>query len=77
MATLVIIKTVAYIQSGSISILASLTDSILDSVVSIMALATIVYAQRPADEDHRWGHGKIEAVSAWYKPRSFSVGRLF
>ena len=49
-ATLVIIKAVAYFQSGSVSILASLTDSVLDSLVSMMALATIVYAQRPADE---------------------------
>ena len=40
-ATLVLIKAVAYFQSGSVSILASLTDSVLDSLVSMMALATL------------------------------------
>ena len=76
-ATLVLIKAVAYFQSGSVSILASLTDSVLDSLVSMMALATIVYAQRPADEDHRWGHGKIEAVSALVQASIIFGGSAF
>ena len=76
-ATLVVLKTIAYLQSGSLSILASLTDSILDSLVSVMAFATIVYAQRPADEDHRWGHGKIEAVSALVQASIIFGGAAF
>ena len=63
-STLVLLKLFAYAQSDSVSILTSLTDSLLDVVVSLMALGSIVYSQRPADEDHRWGHGKMEAVYA-------------
>ncbi|MBT6176560.1 MAG: cation diffusion facilitator family transporter [Deltaproteobacteria bacterium] len=76
-ATLVVIKTIAYFQSGSMSILASLTDSLLDSVVSVMALVTILYAQQPADEDHRWGHGKMEAVSALVQASIIFGGAAF
>ena len=76
-ATLVFIKTIAYFQSGSVSILASLTDSLLDSLVSVMALVTILYAQQPADEDHRWGHGKMEAVSALVQASIIFGGAAF
>lgn len=61
---LVCIKAIAHYKSGSISILASLTDSLMDSLISVMALGSILYADRPADAEHRWGHGKIEAVAA-------------
>ena len=76
-ATLVVIKAIAYAQSSSVSILASLTDSLLDSLVSVMALVTILYAQQPADEDHRWGHGKIEAVSALVQASIIFGGAAF
>ena len=76
-AVLVVLKAIAYFQSGSVSILTSLTDSVLDSFVSLMALASIVYAQRPADEDHRWGHGKIEAVSALVQASVIIGGSAF
>lgn len=84
---LILAKTGAYFASGSASILSSLVDSILDSLISIMALLSIYYARRPADEDHRWGHGKMEAVSALFQSAVIigggaflvfeSVGRLF
>ncbi len=74
---LIIIKAYAYYQSGSLSILSSLTDSILDSIVSIMVLASLFYARRPADEDHRWGHGKMEAVSALFQSAIIAGGAAF
>ena len=64
---LIVIKAHAYHTSGSVSVLSSLIDSILDSAISVMALASLYYARRPADEDHRWGHGKMEAVSALFQ----------
>ncbi|MBK9585793.1 MAG: cation transporter [Alphaproteobacteria bacterium] len=64
---LIFAKSLAYYASGSSSVLSSLTDSIMDSFVSLMALGSIYYAQRPADEDHRWGHGKMEGVSALFQ----------
>lgn len=74
---LILIKTYAYYQSGSLGILSSLTDSIMDSLVSIMALASIYYAKRPADADHRWGHGKMEAVSALFQSAVIAGGGVF
>ena len=64
---LIFAKSLAYYASGSSSVLSSLTDSVMDSFVSLIALGSIYYAQRPADEDHRWGHGKMEGVSALFQ----------
>ncbi|MBI1300825.1 MAG: cation diffusion facilitator family transporter [Alphaproteobacteria bacterium] len=74
---LIVLKSFAYFQSGAVSILTSLIDSIMDSLVSAMALASIFYAQRPADEDHRWGHGKMEAVSALFQAAIIVGGSAF
>lgn len=64
---LVAIKTYAYMQSGSASILASLVDSISDSAISLMSLSAIRYSLKPDDEEHRYGHGKIEGFAALFQ----------
>lgn len=74
---LILAKTFAYYASGSASILSSLTDSVMDSFVSLTAVLSIVYASRPADEDHRWGHGKMEAVSALFQAAVIVGGGAF
>lgn len=74
---LIVIKGYAYYESGAVSILSSLIDSVLDSLVSIMALSSIYYARRPADADHRWGHGKMEAVSALFQSAIIVGGGAF
>ena len=74
---LIIAKSYAYYESGAVSILSSLTDSLMDSIVSLMALGSIYYARRPADEDHRWGHGKMEAVSALFQAAIITGGGAF
>ncbi|WP_462384205.1 cation diffusion facilitator family transporter [Pseudomonas sp. Marseille-QA0892] len=60
---LVIIKAIAWWTSGSVSLLAGLTDSLLDSAASLLNLIAVHYALRPADDDHRYGHGKAEALA--------------
>ncbi len=62
-STLIIAKAVAWWLSGSVSLLAGLTDSLLDGAASFLNLLAVHYALRPADEDHRYGHGKAEALS--------------
>lgn len=74
---LICIKAWAYFATGSVSILSSLIDSVVDSLVSVMALMSIFYAHRPADEDHRWGHGKMEAVSALMQSAVITGGGAF
>lgn len=60
---LVLAKAVAWWMSGSVSLLAGLTDSMLDAVASFLNLLAVHYALRPADDDHRFGHGKAEALA--------------
>lgn len=57
-------KIVAYLMSGSVSVLSSLIDSIADIMMSIMALISVKMSLKPADECHRYGHGKIEGLFA-------------
>ena len=60
---LIVAKAIAWWMSGSVSLLAGLTDSLLDGAASFLNLLAVHYALRPADEDHRYGHGKAEALS--------------
>lgn len=57
------LKLAAWLASGSVSLLASLVDSTMDSLVSVINFFAIRYAMEPADEEHRFGHGKAEAVA--------------
>src|SRR5476649_2288206 len=60
---LILTKATAWWLSGSVSMLAGLTDSLLDGVTSFLNLLAVHYALRPADNDHRYGHGKAESLS--------------
>ncbi|KJK08576.1 MULTISPECIES: cation diffusion facilitator family transporter [Pseudomonas] len=60
---LILTKAVAWWLSGSVSLLAGLTDSALDGVASFLNLLAVHYALRPADDDHLYGHGKAEAMA--------------
>ncbi|MFV3368797.1 cation diffusion facilitator family transporter [Pseudomonas sp. NY15435] len=61
--TLIVAKAIAWWLSGSVSLLAGLTDSLLDGAASFLNLLAVHYAIRPADDDHRYGHGKAESLS--------------
>lgn len=61
--TLIVAKGIAWWLSGSVSMLAGLTDSALDGITSLLNLLAVHYALRPADDDHRYGHGKAESLS--------------
>lgn len=60
----VLAKAWAWLESGSAALLSSLVDSSMDTLISFTNLLAIRYALRPADHDHRYGHGKIEGVAA-------------
>lgn len=61
---LIAIKLVTWFLTDSVSIMASLLDSIMDSLASLVNLVAIRYAIKPADDEHRFGHGKAEALAA-------------
>ncbi|WP_068113656.1 cation diffusion facilitator family transporter [Tropicimonas marinistellae] len=63
-AVLVGIKLWALGHTGALTIAASLADSAIDLMMSFAGLAAIVYASRPPDEDHGFGHSSAEDLAA-------------
>lgn len=61
---LVALKSWASWQTGSAAMLGSLADSALDLLASCVTLFGVWYAAQPADREHRFGHGKAEAIAA-------------
>ena len=60
---LVIVKIVAWLMTGSVSLLASLIDSLMDGLASLINLIAVRYALVPADKEHPFGHGKAEFLA--------------
>lgn len=61
--TLILLKTWAWQTTASVSLLASLLDSIMDAAASVINFFAVRYALMPADADHRFGHGKAESLA--------------
>ncbi len=70
---LIITKTWAYWSTGSVSLLGSLLDSMLDGVTSLINFIALRFALVPADDDHKFGHGKLESIAALAQS-AFMVG---
>lgn len=62
--------------TGSTAMLGSLADTALDLLASVITLIGVRVAARPADDDHRFGHGKAEAVVALFQVIIISVSAL-
>ncbi|GAB4289750.1 MAG: CDF family cation-efflux transporter FieF [Methylophaga sp.] len=60
---LILAKLIAWFVSDSVSILATLVDSSLDVLASVINLFAVHHALQPADREHRFGHGKAEALA--------------
>lgn len=63
-AVLIVVKTGAWWTTDSVAMLSSLVDSLLDVGMSLVTLLAVQKAAKPADREHRWGHGKAESVAA-------------
>ncbi|MEX1660273.1 cation diffusion facilitator family transporter [uncultured Thioclava sp.] len=63
-AVLVALKLWALWQTGALSVAASLADSAVDLIISAGGLAAILYAAKPADDDHAFGHSSAEDLAA-------------
>ncbi len=61
---LVLAKLWALGQTGSLAVAATLADSALDLMVSLGGLVAIIYAAKPADDDHNFGHTSAEDLAA-------------
>jgi len=60
---LIAAKLIAWLWTGSVSILATLVDSTLDAAAALINLMAVRHALQPADEQHRFGHGKAESLA--------------
>ncbi len=63
-STLILTKFIAWLITGSATVLGSLADSGLDLLGSMIAFGAVRYASAPADQDHRFGHDKAEPVAS-------------
>lgn len=64
---LLCLKTFAALHTGSVAMLGSLADTGLDVLASLVTLYGVKLAAEPADHDHRFGHGKAEALAALFQ----------
>jgi len=60
---LIVAKVAAWTLTDSVAVLSSLVDSFLDAAASLITLFAVRYAVEPADREHRFGHGKAEALA--------------
>lgn len=61
---MVAMKGFAWFVTGSVALLGAFLDAIMDLSLSVMNFFVIRHAQTPADREHRFGHGKAEALAA-------------
>lgn len=72
--TLILLKVVAGALTGSVAILTEAVHSCIDLLASLVAFFSVRKADAPADEDHRYGHAKIESLSAAIEAMLILVG---
>ncbi len=61
---LIAAKLVVWISTGSVALLSSLVDSLVDIAASLLNFIAVRHAIVPADREHRFGHGKAEPLAA-------------
>ena len=61
---LIAAKLVVWISTGSVALLSSLVDSLVDAAASLVNFFAVRHATVPADREHRFGHGKAEPLAA-------------
>lgn len=74
---LVMAKMLVWFFSNSITILASMTDSMMDLVTSVINYIAVRFAIKPPDEDHNYGHAKIEALAGLAQCAFISASAIF
>lgn len=74
---LIIVKVFAWWKTGSITILAAMTDSLVDLLASITNMFVLRFALQPADDEHTFGHGKAESLAALAQSAFISGSAVF
>ena len=76
-AILVAIKIWAWQATDSVSLLSSLVDSTLDVLGSLITFVAVTVSLKPADKEHRFGHGKAEGLAALAQSLIIAASALF
>lgn len=76
-AFLIVLKTATGLLTGSISVWASLLDSAMDIFASTINFFAVRAAARPPDEDHAYGHGKVESLAGLFQAVVITISGLF
>jgi len=71
------LKFLSYVLSGSVALKSDAIESIVNVVAAVFALGAIIFAGKPADKDHPYGHGKIEHFSAAFEGGLISLAAVF
>jgi cation diffusion facilitator family transporter len=74
---LIALKTSSGWVTGSISVWASLLDSVLDLFASTLNFIAVRASSRPADEDHAYGHGKAESLTSLFQALVIGASGIF
>jgi ferrous-iron efflux pump FieF len=74
---LVLIKGVAWVKTGSVAMMGSLLDSILDAAAAVLNMYFVRRALKPADERHRFGHGKAEPLGGVFQAMIIGGSAIF
>lgn len=74
---LVIVKLLIGVASGSVAVLASAIDSLLDTLVSIFNFFAIKKSEEHPDEVYQYGKGKIQAIAAVIEGTVISISGLY
>lgn len=74
---LIAVKFAAWVATGSVAVLSSLVDSALDAIASAVNFIALRHALQPADREHRFGHGKAEAIAGLAQSAFVAGSALF
>ncbi len=75
-STLILLKGMTFLMTGSVSIMSSLFDSIQDMMTSLVNMVAIKHAIEPADKQHRFGHGKAQALGGLIQAFIIAIAAL-
>src|SRR5437016_2483818 len=73
---MLVVKFLAYARTGSTAILSDALEGIVNVVAAAFAAYSLATAHRPADEEHPYGHGKIEFLSAGFEGGMIVIAAL-
>lgn len=76
-STLIVLKYYGWVTTTSVSLLASLADSLIDFLASVFVFVAISYSMLPADAKHRFGYGKSEGLAAFVQSLFIGISGIY